>query len=428
MSTNTPQKSKNSKPIELLLTPQQKSQLEQIAGQAGEILRRRANLLLLYHAGNITREVAPQVGLSLGRTRHWRRQFFLREMEIFIPRKPGTPPSIPDSQATTPVVEIPFPPRLSQPGILPDDTLAEAGRKIMIFQFAEMLSHEGGTRQGQDPEELHDMRVATRRLRAAFTVFGEAFSPKALKPHLKGLRRAGQVLGAVRDLDVALETLNHYLDGLAPDNHPGLLPLVQAWGVERASAQSTLLTHLDSEKYHGFKREFNRFVQSPGTGTRSSPAGTRSPHRVRNIIPALVYTRMEAVRAFESILPSATIAQLHALRIEFKRLRYTLEFFREVLGEQVHDILDELKDLQDHLGELHDADVDCQTTRQFLKTLETQQAETLLAERHNPEPIVGYLAYRSAERHQLMITFPPLWEHFNRPELRLNLALAIAVL
>jgi hypothetical protein len=77
---------------------------------------------------------------------------------------------------------------------------------------------------------------------------------------------------------------------------------------------------------------------------------------------------------------------------------------------------------------LHDADVDCQTIRQFLKTLETQQGETLLAERRNPEAIVDYMAYRSAERYQLMVTFPPLWEHFNRPELRHNLAMSIAVL
>ena len=425
---NTQEKSRSSKTIELQLTQQQKGQLEQLAGQASEIFRRRANLLLLYHAGNTTREVAPQVGLSLGRTRYWRRQFFLRGMEIFVPRQRGSPPSVPDSPATTPTMEIPLPLRLSQPGLLPDDTLAEAGRKIMLFQFAEMLTHEDGTRLGQDPEELHDMRVATRRLRAAFTVFGEAFSPKAIKPHLKGLRRSGRALGAVRDLDVALEKLNQYLDGLAPENHPDLLPLVQAWSAERASAHSTMLSLLDSEKYQGFKREFNHFVQSPGTGIRSSSPRTPSPHRVRDIVPALVYTRMEAVRAFESILPTATIAQLHALRIEFKRLRYTLEFFREVLGEQVHGIIDELKGLQDHLGELHDADVDCQTIRQFLKTQETQQGETLLAERRNPEAIVDYMAYRSAERYQLMVTFPPLWEHFNRPELRHNLAMSIAVL
>ncbi len=90
---------------------------------------------------------------------------------------------------------IPFPQPAEKIGILPDDSLAEAGRKVMRYHFAQMLRHEEGTRLGEDIEALHDMRVATRRLRAAFEVFGEAFEPDALKPHLKGLRATGRALG-----------------------------------------------------------------------------------------------------------------------------------------------------------------------------------------------------------------------------------------
>ena len=82
----------------------------------------------------------------------------------------------------------PFPKPLDVIGIHPHDLLSEAGRKVMRYHFAEMLRHEAGTRLGEDIEALHDMRVATRRLRAAFEVFGSAFDKKALKPHLDGLR------------------------------------------------------------------------------------------------------------------------------------------------------------------------------------------------------------------------------------------------
>jgi hypothetical protein len=58
---------------------------------------------------------------------------------------------------------VPFPEPMTAPGIEPVDPLAEAGRKLMRFQFAEMLRHEEGTRLGDDTEALHDMRVATRR-------------------------------------------------------------------------------------------------------------------------------------------------------------------------------------------------------------------------------------------------------------------------
>jgi hypothetical protein len=90
-------------------------------------------------------------------------------------------------------------------GVKAIDTMAEAGRKILRFHFAHMLSHEKGTLLGEDIEELHDMRVATRRMRAAFDVFGQYLKPKAVKKHLKRLRTAGRMLGRVRDLDVFME-------------------------------------------------------------------------------------------------------------------------------------------------------------------------------------------------------------------------------
>jgi CHAD domain-containing protein len=73
------------------------------------------------------------------------------------------------------------------------------------------------------------------------------------------------------------------------------------------------------------------------------------------LAPLLIYTRLASVRAFNAILPDASIEQLHGLRIEFKKLRYTIEFFREVLGEEARAVIDDLKALQDHLGDLNDA-------------------------------------------------------------------------
>ena len=70
------------------------------------------------------------------------------------------------------------PPRIivpKTPGVLADDHLAEAARKVLRFHLARMITREAGTRAGKDPEELHGMRVATRRQRAAWRVFGDAF-------------------------------------------------------------------------------------------------------------------------------------------------------------------------------------------------------------------------------------------------------------
>ena len=205
-------------------------------------------------------------------------------------------------------------------------------------------------------------------------------------------------------------------------------PLIQFWQDELTQARTDLLTHLDSQKYSSFIHKFNIFVNTPGSGVLPFRDDPPTPHRVREVAPALIYSRLEAVRAYDPILTNATIAQLHALRIECKRFRYALEFFREVLGEQVKSIINELRRLQDHLGDLHDADVSSQIVRQFLTEWDARQTALPLGERQNPQPIVAYLSQQSAELHRLIVSFPQAWAQFNRPEVRMNLALAVAAL
>src|SRR5206468_11461701 len=82
------------------------------------------------------------------------------------------------------------------PGVLTDDHLAEAGRKVLRFHLARMVAREPGTREGTDNEELHGMRVATRRQRAAWRVFGDAFDQKRTARHPRRLRDVARDIGA----------------------------------------------------------------------------------------------------------------------------------------------------------------------------------------------------------------------------------------
>ena len=324
--------------------------------------------------------------------------------------------------------ELPYPEDLKSPGLLQEDTLAEAGRKTLLYHFAEMLKHEEGTRLGEDIEELHDMRVATRRMRAAFDLFEQAFDPKIIRKHLRGLKATGRALGAVRDMDVFIEKANHYMEGLPTEQHTGLDLLVEAWQRQREAAREAMLAHLNSQEYIEFKRKFNVFVQTPGKGVRLlSPDCPISP-LARDAAPVLIYSRFAAVRAYDQLLASANLEQLHALRIEFKKLRYAVEFFREILGKEAKNVIGVMKNMQDHLGDLNDAQVATQLLSDFLAHMEFSHTDLPLSERRSPEPVVVYLAAKHAERHHLMRTFPAAWEQFNRPELRQNLALAIAAL
>jgi CHAD domain-containing protein len=322
----------------------------------------------------------------------------------------------------------PFPQPMQAVGLLPDDPMAEAGRKVLRYHFAEMLSHEEGTRLGTDIEALHDMRVATRRMRAAFEVFGDSFHARALKPHLKGLRATGRALGHVRDLDVFMEKAQAYLESQPDEQRSGLDPLLTHWQEIRADARLEMLAHLDSQSYQDFKQEFNLFLSTPGAGTVAISTEGPTPNRVCEIAPILIYTRLAGVRSYDECLEHASVEQLHALRIEFKKFRYTLEFFREVLGDSAKLVIGEVKKLQDHLGDLNDAVVATHILTDFLASWEAQQAMLPINERQNPQAIVAYLAARHDERHHLMVTFREAWERFNRREFRQNLASAISVL
>ena len=450
------------------LSEDQTNFLQELLLQSEGRIRQRVELILLYGQGLQTLQVARKVGLSTSRTRFWKQQFFLHGMDIF--NLSGiTTQEIHDSQ--TPAIDVLLPEQTFQPqpspkkikkvsskkgkretvesleelmdypvpqvspGILREDSLAEAGRKVLLFHFAQMLANEEGTILGNEIEKLHDMRVATRRMRAAYDIFQQAYEPSFVKPLMKGLRATGRALGKVRDMDVFIEKAESYLAILPIDKQTGLDSLLETWQIERANLRTTMVGFLSSSGYLHFKKAFNVFVQTPGMGcknesVKSLDSYTSSPTSflVRDIVPILVYTRMGAVRSFEKILPTASITQLHALRIEFKKLRYTLEFFKEVLGSEVASIIDEIKKIQDHLGDLHDAEVACSILNQFLADWDEKQMERPLSERMNPEAIVVYMAYQYAERHRLMVTFTKVWDQFNTPALNNRLSLAIAVL
>jgi CHAD domain-containing protein len=324
--------------------------------------------------------------------------------------------------------ELTYPKALKSPGLEPSDTLAEAGRKTLLYHFAEMLKHEEGTRLGEDIEELHDMRVATRRMRAAFDLFEQAFEPKVIRRHLRGLKATGRALGTVRDMDVFIEKANHYMEDLSVEQRSGLEILVEAWQKQREVAREAMLAHLDSSEYADFKRKFNLFVQTPGKGARVLSSELPVAPLARDIAPVLIYSRFAAVRAFDQLLGSATLEQLHALRIEFKKLRYAVEFFREILGKEAKNVINVLKGMQDHLGDLNDAQVATQLLSDFLAHMEFSHLDQPLSERRSPEPVVVYLATKHAERHRLMRTFPAAWKQFNQPGFRQELAMAIAAL
>ena len=276
--------------------------------------------------------------------------------------------------------------------------MAEAGRKILQVQFTRMLSHENGTILGEDIEELHDMRVATRRMRAGYDLFKDAYYREVIEPYFHGLRATGKALGRVRDLDVFMEKARQYLKTLPEVDRGGLDPLLDAWSRKREAAREQMLAYLNSEQYQKFKQEFGAFLAAPHVSARIDNDKSFGSQRVSDIAPNLIRAHLEAVYAFKPGLANPTIKHLHALRIAFKRLRYTIEFFRESFTEHAEECIDTIKVLQDHLGDLNDASIATVILEEFIANwFDSHQ---------NIHPMTAYLDVKRNELNLLIETFP----------------------
>ena len=319
------------------------------------------------------------------------------------------------------------------PGIDPADSMAEAARKVLHDQLDRMAGHEQGARDGRDMEEVHDMRVAARRMRAALRVFGPYVDTTAYKPFRKALRRAGRVLGTVRDLDVFREKAQRYLDALPPERQSELDPLLAVWQTAYAAAREAMLALLDSKAYAQIKKEFARFLATPGAGAplASSEGTVPLPHRVREAVPPLVVASYAAVRAYQGLVEGADppLPRLHQLRIAAKGLRYALEFFRENLPAEAASLIDRIKELQDHLGDLQDAVVTRGILQNFLTwgTWGNHRTKTAAATGVIFAPgVTAYLSVRHAELRRFVEGFPGVWKKVSSEDFRRQLFVVLA--
>jgi len=250
------------------------------------------------------------------------------------------------------------------PGVTADDHVAEAGRKVMRFHFARMIARVAGVRSGNDLEDVHAMRVATRRQRAAWRVFGAAFRAGRTKRYRTGLRDVAARLGAVRDLDVLLEAADAYRADLPVTEQRAMEPLLADWRMHRDDARVLLVRELDSDGYRRWFDDYRDFVRTEGALVL--PVGPTQPHRIRDTTASRIWTAYEQVRGYEAVLRWADVETLHELRIAGKWLRYSLEFVREALGDDSAPLIAKVTALQDHLGLLNDADVAASMARTFL--------------------------------------------------------------
>ena len=224
--------------------------------------------------------------------------------------------------------EIPGSPDLGPTDVSATSTMGELAFAVLRRQLAVVRDKEPGTRLGEDVEELHDMRVATRRLRAALSLF-ESVLPVRAQLFREELGWMGRLLGAVRDLDVQRQGLAEMaaqgagvIAGIDTTGHDPLADLAALLERERQAARTELLNGLDSVRWDRLVKGLTAMAQQ-GPARRS--LATRVPAEIG--MPELVLARHGKVtKAARAAKRSGVVSDFHRVRIRCKRLRYALEF------------------------------------------------------------------------------------------------------
>jgi CHAD domain-containing protein len=213
-------------------------------------------------------------------------------------------------------------------------------------QYRAIVAHDPGTRLGQDAEELHQMRVATRRLRAILRAARPLLDPDWVRELRAEVGWLGRALGPVRDLDVLVEHLRADAGALGGEDEGAFLTLILKLEAERSSDRNAMLAAMGDPRYVALVERLDADTKAPPT--------RRSDRSLRDLAAREFRRLRKAMRALGAEPPDA---ELHAARIAVKRARYAAELAERPVGHGASAVIREAKVLQDVLGDHQDAAV-----------------------------------------------------------------------
>jgi CHAD domain-containing protein len=238
----------------------------------------------------------------------------------------------------------------------PEETPAGILRQALRTQYERLVLHDPGTRTGLDPEDLHQFRVATRRLRAFLRAGSDLLDREWADETRAELKWLGGTLGVVRDQDVLIEHLRGEAGELDEVDRVALEALFAALDAEREAARAEFPATLDSDRY---------LVLLDRLGTE--PPLRDDAGRTLTSIWRREYRRTR--KAFRALGDDSADDELHAARIRVKRARYAAELAGPELGKKGAAFVDAAKELQDVLGAHQDAVVGEQVLRRLAPEL-----------------------------------------------------------
>jgi CHAD domain-containing protein len=296
------------------------------------------------------------------------------------------------------------PPR---PGCLvwPTDGLVEDAFVQILGQLVTVLLQwapaVAANPAGQDPEPVHQMRVTIRRLRSALALFAPILAGPDMAAIKAGLKQAGTWLGPARDWDVFLAGTAQAVRAALPED-ASLGSLMHAGEGRRAAHYAALQAYLADEEFRRLALKLAWSVQArPWRDAAQPPAdASGSEMGLADFAAGLLRRRQRRLLAAGSDISDLPEADLHAIRLRGKQLRYACEFFAPLFpGKSTRRFIKRLAALQEELGRLNDGAV----AARLLGEVNGPGAELARAQ----GIVLGYVtAGRSIERKRIT----PIWK------------------
>lgn len=229
------------------------------------------------------------------------------------------------------------------------DEIMERSREALVAQWRELLCLRRDVLKTSDLEAIHDLRVASRRFRAALQLFEPWIPTKSAALLNKNIRKLTRALGSLRNIDEALLFFRLHTPAESAGGYQLCYLLTQMRGGEMARVKESL---------NAFDRHrLNRTVRKAAArlGEQQIPAGKT------HLLTYFSDTCSKLYQPIHDLLPLATSPEQrksrHLLRIAIKKWRYFFEIVAPVLGSDAGPILGLLKEYQTLLGRMNDVAV-----------------------------------------------------------------------
>jgi CHAD domain-containing protein len=235
----------------------------------------------------------------------------------------------------------------------PDMRSDEATKIILRFLLHIIRINEAIIEKDIDTEFLHDFRVAIRRTRSALGQIQYVFPTKTTDRFKKDFAFVGKLSNELRDLDVYLLDENTYKAMLPPVLRDDIDSLFDHLRKKRSKALQKVISGLKSKKYAKILQDWEAFLNRP---RQNDGAALNAELPIVDLACKRIYKKYRiVVKAGNLILENAEDEMLHVLRIHCKKLRYLMEFFSSLFPrKKINVLIEQLKKLQDNLGDFND--------------------------------------------------------------------------